>query len=307
MARPTPLGSFDPEPDFVSSQVSEARRYYLNLRPSPAAALTVICGGVERTHPDYLIQRDGFAYYGMEMVTEGRGELTIDGHVHSLSPGLVFAYGPTTPHRIVNSPRQRMRKFYVDLAGHEAQALLRAAGLLEHSPVRVTRMNELVELFELLDREARSDLDGAEAVCGQLVRLMLAKVRQNGLNESPAMPRAYSTYERVRRHIETNYLVLHTIEQVAAACDLTPVHLSRLFRRFAGVNAYHFLLRRKMNHAAELLVEEGMLVKDVAEQLQFSDAFQFSRAFKRVYGISPKQLVRARSSATMDGTLDGVS
>ncbi|NJM56093.1 MAG: hypothetical protein HC841_09555, partial [Verrucomicrobiae bacterium] len=49
-----------PEPAFVSRQVSEARRYYLDLKPSRKAALTVVCGGVETTAPDYRVERRTF-------------------------------------------------------------------------------------------------------------------------------------------------------------------------------------------------------------------------------------------------------
>jgi AraC-like DNA-binding protein len=48
----------------------------------------------------------------------------------------------------------------------------------------------------------------------------------------------------------------------------------------------------KMNRATELLVDEGMLVKEVAAKLEFADAFHFSRSFKRHYGLSPGHFVR---------------
>ena len=284
------------EPEFISDQVSQACRYYLNLKPSDAASLTVVCGGVERMKADYVVNRDHFQYYGIEMVTEGRGELTLDGNTFSLSPGVIFAYGPRTPHRIANQGSDRMRKFYVDFAGHDAQQELSAAGLLDSRPLHVTRMHELVELFEMLDREARAEGDNESEVCDQLLRLMMIKIRKSCLAEGPALSRSYATYERIREHIEINFLRLPTVEAVAAECDITPIHLSRLFRRFGGVGAYRFLLRKKMNHAAELLLEERLLIKDAAERLGFSDAFQFSRAFKRVYGIPPKQLLQSRST-----------
>ncbi|TWU46897.1 AraC family transcriptional regulator [Rubripirellula reticaptiva] len=283
------------DPEFVSDQVSQARRYYLNLKPPESAPLTVVCGGVERMRTDYVINRDRFPYFGIELVTEGRGELMLDGESFTLSPGNVFAYGPKTAHRIANQAPSRMRKFYVDFVGQEAFQLASDAGLMDSCPLRVTRMHELVEVFEMLDREARADSDTAGEVCNQLLRLLLIKIRQCCLADSPMMPRAYATYERVRQHIESEYLRLHTIEEVASECDVTPIHLSRLFRRFGGVGAYRYLLRIKMNHAAEMLLEERLLIKEVAERMGFSDAFQFSRAFKRVYGIPPKQLIQSSS------------
>jgi AraC-like DNA-binding protein len=44
-------------------------------------------------------------------------------------------------------------------------------------------------------------------------------------------------------------------------------------------------MRLKMNRATELLVDGGLLVKEVAEKLEFVDAFHFSRVFKRFYGL----------------------
>lgn len=289
------------KPDFVSDQVSEARRYYLDLNPSDSEPLIVVCGGVERMESDYEVRRTQFPYYGLEMVAEGNGELTLDGQHFPLTPGLLFAYGLQTPHRIVNQPPGRMRKFFVDIAGHQAKALLGEAGLLDKKPLRSPRPYELVELFEMLDREARGDADTARQLCEGVLRLLLTKIRLDCLIETPTMPRAYATYQRVRDHIEQGYLQFNTIEEVARQCDLTPIHLSRLFRRFAGTGAYQFLLRKKMNRAAELLVEDRMLVKEVAEELGFSDAFQFSRAFKRVYGIPPKQLVMGQRMSVQGG------
>ncbi len=92
----------------------------------------------------------------------------------------------------------------------------------------------------------------------------------------------------------STFLHLTEIEEVAKACRLTSVHVSRLFKQYAGIGAYQALLRRKMSYAAELLSREGLLVKEAADRLGFRDQFQFSRAFKSVYGVSPKHLIEKR-------------
>jgi AraC-like DNA-binding protein len=50
----------------------------------------------------------------------------------------------------------------------------------------------------------------------------------------------------------------------------------------------------KMNLAAERLRDPGSLVKQVAAELEFSDPFHFSRAFKSVFGLSPEAFRRLR-------------
>lgn len=65
------------EPDFVSPQTYDARRFYLDLQPSSSHPLTVVCGGVERMNDDYVVQRDDFPFFAIEWVSEGIGLLTI--------------------------------------------------------------------------------------------------------------------------------------------------------------------------------------------------------------------------------------
>ena len=74
------------EPAFVSQQVTEARRYYLNLNPLRKAAFTVVCGGVERMRPEYVVIRRDFPYFAVELVAEGEGTLLLHGRRLHLAP-----------------------------------------------------------------------------------------------------------------------------------------------------------------------------------------------------------------------------
>ncbi len=154
----------------------------------------------------------------------------------------------------------------------------------------VGSLHELTEVFDLFLREANRDGAIVNPICESLVELILLKVKQLRLPEGKAMSQAHATYERIRTYIDQQYLQIENIQQVARECGVTTVHVSRLFARFSDCGAYQYLVRRKMNDAAGLLMNEGLLVKEVAYKMGFSDPFQFSRTFKRVYGISPGQL-----------------
>lgn len=281
-------------PAFVSRQVSSARRSFLNLAPDSSAKLEVVCAGVERVRADYVIDRVDFPYYAIELVAEGEGELILQGEAYPLTPGVLFAYGPRVPHLIRNRSSDGMRKYFLDFVGTRAEELLRISGLLStpatFRPLTVSAMHEVTELLDLFLREADREGPFVQPMCSSLIEPLLLKVRQLRLPIGKSVSRSHATYERVRTFIDQQFLRLHNIRQVAEECDVTTVHLSRLFSRFSDCGAYQYLMRRKMNYAAGLLLNEGMLVKEVAHRLGFPDPFQFSRAFKRVYGVSPGQL-----------------
>lgn len=242
---------------------------------------------------DYLVERKDFPYYAIEWVSEGKGMLTMGGKENELSSGTLFAYGPGISHRIRNISPSNMRKYYLDLAGAEACETLKHLGLLEQRPISVARPYELVELWNLIDREARDASDSSEEICESLVRVLLKKIGQRKLSSNRGdFTEAFHTFESVQKLMEDRFLEFKTAEDVAAEIGISPIYLSRLFKRFAGSGAYRFLLRLKMNYAAELLLEQGLKVRAVAERLDYADAFQFSRAFKRVYGVPPSSLGR---------------
>ncbi|MEM7452865.1 MAG: AraC family transcriptional regulator [Planctomycetota bacterium] len=293
------LHANDNLPDFVSRQVSEARRFFLNLSPDGESPVEVVCGGVELVEPDYVIDRDDFPYYAIEFVAGGAGTYSVNGRHFQLSTGSVFCYGPGANHEIRNQRGTEMWKYYLDFVGTRSVELLRTAGLIdsagEYNAVTIGAVHELVDLFELVFKNTNEDGPLVAPICASLVELLALKTAQLKLPEGKSVPRSYATYERIRNHIDQRFLEVQTVREIAAECDVTPVYLSRLFGRFSDCSAYQYLLRRKMNYAAGL-ISDGLLVRDVACQLGMTDAFQFSRAFKRVFGIPPSHMQGVRKN-----------
>src|ERR1035441_9619579 len=112
------------KPDFFSTQVSQAHRFYLNLKPSSKAKLVVVCGGVEHCAHDYAISRKSFPFYSVEFVAQGNGRLTLNCSEHVLQPGSVFSYGPSIRHDISTGSHHPLFKYFVDFAGSAAVTLL---------------------------------------------------------------------------------------------------------------------------------------------------------------------------------------
>ena len=59
-------------------------------------------------------------------------------------------------------------------------------------------------------------------------------------------------------------MALTTAEEVARGCHMTPVHLSRVFRRFGRTTPYHALMRLKMNRAT--IAVTGAAARSTAAQ-----------------------------------------
>ncbi|HYZ71444.1 MAG TPA: AraC family transcriptional regulator [Chthoniobacterales bacterium] len=279
-------------PYFVSTQVSESRRYFLDLAPKPTSRLAVVCGGCERMQPDYLVERDTFPFFVLEFVAEGAGSVELAGRRYRLQAGMTFSYGPGVAHTIRNEPARSMLKYFIVFAGEEGKRLLDESPLHGSKAVQVSSPKEIVELFEMLQREGASESEYGARICSALVPVLIMKITERAVPHSIAESRALATFHRVKHWMERHYLHLRTVEQAAQGCHVEVAYMSRLFQRFGHTTPYRFLMRLKMNRATQLLVDNGMLVKEVAAKLEFADAFHFSRAFKRYYGLPPGRFIK---------------
>lgn len=282
-------------PEFFSPDVAKARRFFLDLNPPKHRPLSVVCGGLEHCTPEYAIHREGFPFFSIEYVARGRGTIKLLGHADMLLPGRLFAYGPGVSHHITAEPGEPLVKYFIDFAGLGALPLLRACRLQPGRVAQVFPPNALSPLFdELIECGLRAGR-GCETLCVKLLECLTLKIANARAPLAPADTPGFTTYQQCRQHIEQHFSRLRTLEQIAAECHTNDAHLCRLFRRYDRQSPYQYLLRLKMNYAAERLQQKGVLVKQVAEEMSFADPFHFSRVFKSVLGLSPDKFRQMRS------------
>ncbi len=66
-------------------------------------------------------------------------------------------------------------------------------------------------------------------------------------------------------------------------------YFDRGFKKKAGVCFRAKRFQIKMETAASLLLLTDRIVEQIAIDLEYSDRFNFEKAFKRVYGVTPTQ------------------
>jgi AraC-like DNA-binding protein len=75
---------------------------------------------------------------------------------------------------------------------------------------------------------------------------------------------------------------------------LSPYQLKQGFRKVFGKSAFQYLHQYRMEQARLLLYEGNMRVSDVANCVGYSHLGQFSAAFKRMFGISPRDCLKGK-------------
>lgn len=173
-----PGASTATNPDFFSTQILQARRFFLNLSPATRSHLRVACGGLEYCDPQYTIQRSSFPFYSIEFVARGLGWLRLGTKEHRLNPGSVFSYGPGVRHEISTDPQQPLIKYFVDFAGAGASALLKSSGLRAGSLAQVFPPTEMQPLFDELIRSGLRGTRRSPRICAILLEALAQKLTE---------------------------------------------------------------------------------------------------------------------------------
>lgn len=91
----------------------------------------------------------------------------------------------------------------------------------------------------------------------------------------------------VRDHIRTHLANDIEVAELAALVRLSPHYFSQMFRQATGVPPYRYILQERIREAQRLLTAGGMSLAELAAHLGFSDQSHFSRAFRKVTGMTP--------------------
>lgn len=95
-------------------------------------------------------------------------------------------------------------------------------------------------------------------------------------------------YLQARVVIARHYRRSLTLEEVARALASSPRQLTRAYAQFGEMTFREDLLARRLNVAAQLLIEQPAIsVRDVARLVGFRQAPHFAKAFRRRYGLTP--------------------
>ncbi|MCI5546922.1 MAG: AraC family transcriptional regulator, partial [Clostridiales bacterium] len=96
--------------------------------------------------------------------------------------------------------------------------------------------------------------------------------------------------------IEAHYAEDISLESVADQFHITPVHLSRWFKKENDVNFSTFLAALRIAHARELLdADPSIRNADLAARVGMASVLTFTRQFKSQTGMTPDQYRKGRA------------
>lgn len=151
------------------------------------------------------------------------------------------------------------------------------------------------ELFQFLLHlcsiliESESTLEKESILLSTLVQLIIRHGRE--CSSLSALGDKREIIKLVKEYIENNFADDLSLEQLSYLAKLSPFHFLRIFSKEVGVSPHVYHTEIKIKQAKKLLLRGNSIVQ-VAYDVGFVDQSHFTRAFKKIVGVTPGEYLR---------------
>jgi AraC family transcriptional regulator of arabinose operon len=244
------------------------------------------------------------AYQGKERVIE-RGDLVI------INPNAAFTFTLNKTHGSVKSHSQSEKQlisrdikaadnvvYWINFTGTLApdfaeRLLMKMDSGKAHVGVLKTIVSDFDHLLALGARGyTATNVIHAVHILQQALSFLALQLRLTMFNNSSSFD--LEAVEALMRNSLHQDLILDTLAHYS---QLSKFHFAKKFKELTDSSPIQHFINMKIQHACLQLDNSDIAIKDIASDLGYSDPYYFSRLFKKLVGISPKQYRDSRHSS----------
>ena len=107
---------------------------------------------------------------------------------------------------------------------------------------------------------------------------------------------------RVRSVLDEQYRDPPSVRDLAVLVGLSASRLAHLFRDEVGMSIRSYVVERRLQMAALLIVQTHERISQIAYSVGFNDVSNFNHSFKRRFGMSPGEYRQAQDKNGEGGT-----
>lgn len=251
--------------------------------------------GWEQCSPSHSFGPASRNHYLFHYVMSGTGILMADNargetQNYSIKSGEGFLIFPGQITTYIADKRLPWEYAWIEFDGLRVKEALDRTDLSRNQPVYHSHSKEAREkMANEIMYIARHSNESSLHLIGHLY-LFFDYLIQSAKSATPVGSSKMSDFyiKEAINYIEQNFQNNITIEDVANVCGINRSYFGKIFHKSVGKSPQEFLINYRMVKATELLKLTSLSIADIGSAVGYENQLHFSRAFKSIYGVSPR-------------------
>lgn len=231
----------------------------------------------QKTLPGHAHELAHFCFVLAGHYTEKLGSVTAE-----RTPTTLIFYPPDTTH--AEKHHTEGRHFLIECDSHRTDSL-REYGIIMSEPVAYSSLSNSLaaRLYrEFRNRDEFSPL-ALEALTLELLVEVLRRQRKHDERRTPKW------LDDVKQILHSNFAEPPSLNSLADAVGVHPVHLVRVFRKFQNCTVSEYIRQLRIEQARQKILSSNESLVEIALSTGFADQTHFSRSFKQITGMTPSE------------------
>ena len=232
------------------------------------------------------------------LVETGTAEFVVDCHSYIVGKGDMLLVAPRMSVKLMKKSSDFgtcglcMEPFFFDSLSIGSYVYKRLYNSSHTTYVLRLEDSDTVHIRKTLDLMSHYlTSDHPAEMAGSLVNFLLLQITEifHSQNVHPAgrVKHSDALFRLFRKLLAENYRKEHELQFYADSLHISQTYLSRVIRHISGKTVNNYIAEELYTDARRLLVFTDLTVKEIAEQLGFSDQSSFGKFFKKKSETSP--------------------
>lgn len=157
-------------------------------------------------------------------------------------------------------------------------------------------IQSVIGLLDAATQQLHCSKEAAQAAIEQATSLLLQgqrRLHSRGRSRAPGGLLAWQV-RKVQEFVDAHIAGRILVSELGALVQLSEAHFSRQFTRAFALTPHAFVLRRRLELAAQSMLESTDSLTDIALCCGFTDQAHLCKHFRRSMGVTPAAWRRAR-------------
>ena len=281
------------------------KKYHINFcyvkTPIPFGEIDLAQIGRLYCAPDTIIDKHAHInWYELTIVTDGEGIVLTNDIGRTVKKGDIYFSCPGDFHEIRSSKENPLKYdfFSFNTRNQSAKKQLHLiVSAMQDIDSRIFADEQISALVSQGIAEMSEKQVFSEDILSSMFSQIMFRIMRNFHSKNPPAkkhnPSADALCFQVMHYIDTHIYSIENLNVLSEKFSYNYSYLSDVFKKTTGNTIVNYYQTRRLDASMLLIREQKLKINQVAERLGYSSLYAFSQAFKKRYGMSPRNYLKS--------------